>query len=200
MTLLASMQMVFILGFVVLLAACAGLGFGWSVRRQRQFVSARTISQVVQAQSASHQPPQLPLLAKPKTRWLARSPGHALATVTDEELTCPSCQRGYVGKRFCTSDGRRLAPAHELKQRGRGVVCVVCRRACDAGVSKCPHDNLPLVPFSTHAIDAVRPMGARRAPTQPAHVLARICPLCGGRDDLHARYCGRDGAALLVIN
>jgi hypothetical protein len=189
----------FILGIVGLLAVCASLGARWVIQRRREQVVAKVISPVAPVLTASG-PPQLPLLVKSKTRWLARSPGHSLATVADEELTCPSCQRGYVGKRFCTSDARRLAPAHELKQRGRGVVCVACRRAYDAGVSKCPHDNLPLVPFSTNAIDAVRPSGTRRAPTQPAHVLARICPLCGGRDDLHARYCGRDGAALLVIN
>ena len=113
-------------------------------------------------------------------------------------LTCPTCLREFHDQRYCTSDARRLAPAHEVRTRGRGVSCLGCHRAFDAGLSQCPHDSLPLVPHSMHgaASGGRRPRGL----TQPAHVMARICPLCGIRDDLHARFCGRDGAALLVIN
>jgi hypothetical protein len=125
------------------------------------------------------------------------SQGQGMLVAADTSQTCPSCWRHYVGQRYCTSDARRLSSPHEAKQRGRGVKCLACHRAFDDGLTVCPHDSLPLVPYSLHSVHS---SSRRRGATQPAHVVARICPLCGTRDDLHARFCGRDGAVLLVIN
>lgn len=171
----------------------------WRQRRQ-QLLSAPSLQHVVL--------PPAPMLARasaavpvsqPRRRPAVSGAAAAMNVVAETgSLTCPTCLREFHGQRYCTSDARRLAPAHEVRTRGRGVSCLGCHRAYDAGVSQCPHDSLPLVPHSLHG--AVSGGRRPRGLTQPAHVLARICPLCGVRDDLHARFCGRDGAALLVIN
>ena len=138
-------------------------------------------------------------VTQPRRRHVGPRASATMTVVADAgRMTCPTCLREFHGQRYCTSDARRLALAHEVRTRGRGVSCLGCHRAFDAGVSLCPHDSLPLVPHSLHGVASAgrRPRGI----TQPAHVVARICPLCGIRDDLHARFCGRDGAALLVIN
>lgn len=152
--------------------------------------------------------PQLPFAPMLRAPTVAAAPQAAVrrterarATLApglrlDDGRCCPSCLREYFGARYCTSDGRRLAPARELRERGRGGRCVACQRAYDPGLATCPHDGATVVPFSMALHEGV----GRRTPTQPAHVVARICPVCGLRDDLHARFCSRDGAALLVIN
>lgn len=137
-------------------------------------------------------------VSQPRRRSAPVGHNIGVTVATDAaRLTCPTCLREFDGHRYCTSDARRLAPSHDVRTRGRGVICLGCHRAFDAGLSQCPHDSLPLVP---HSIQGTATGRRTRGLTQPAHVLARICPLCGTRDDLHARFCGRDGAALLVIN
>ena len=36
--------------------------------------------------------------------------------------------------------------------------------------------------------------------TEPAGVVARICPVCATKYDLNARFCGHDAGELVVIN
>ena len=52
-------------------------------------------------------------------------------------------------------------------------------------------------PFPVY--NATRPR-ARRGSTEPAGVVARICPVCGTKYDLNARFCGHDAGELVVIN
>jgi hypothetical protein len=40
----------------------------------------------------------------------------------------------------------------------------------------------------------------RRRDSGPTGVLAKVCPVCRRRFDLSARFCGRDGHELLVVN
>ena len=40
----------------------------------------------------------------------------------------------------------------------------------------------------------------RRGATEPANVIARICPVCATKYDLNARFCGHDAGELVVIN
>ena len=39
-----------------------------------------------------------------------------------------------------------------------------------------------------------------RGMTEPAGIIARICPVCGSKFDLNARFCGHDAGELVVIN
>ncbi len=171
----------------------------WRQRRQRLLMAtSRQHMAVAVAPMLARASAAVPV-SQPRRRAAVSGASAAMNLVAETgSLSCPTCLRQFHGQRYCTSDARRLAPAHEVRTRGRGVSCLGCHRAYDAGVSQCPHDSLPLVPHSLHGVvsGGRRPRGL----TQPAHVLARICPLCGVRDDLHARFCGRDGAALLVIN
>src|SRR5438067_6142 len=45
---------------------------------------------------------------------------------------------------------------------------------------------------------ASRPRRARTS--DPSGVIARICPVCGTKYDLNARFCGHDAGELVVIN
>jgi hypothetical protein len=47
--------------------------------------------------------------------------------------------------------------------------------------------------------NATRPR-SRRNSTEPAGVVARICPVCSTKYDLNARFCGHDAGELAVIN
>jgi hypothetical protein len=150
------------------------------------------------------QPPMPPLAWAPGTerprvrvRSTRSAAGGAGLAVTTATLACPSCRREYDGAVYCSRDARRLVPAHEMQNhpRGQGVVCMACRRAFEPGIRRCPHDGNALVPFSVYA--ATRP---RSRTMEPAGVIARICPVCAARYDLHARFCGIDGAELVVIN
>ncbi|MBP9085242.1 MAG: hypothetical protein KBG15_03950 [Kofleriaceae bacterium] len=182
----------------VIVAALARWRWRWRRRQPTWVAPLPRTRQVPAAPLVARSLAALPV-SQPRRRQAGPRTSTAMNVVADTDiLTCPTCLREFHGQRFCTSDARRLAAAHEVRTRGRGVSCLGCHRAFDAGVSQCPHDSLPLVPHSLHGAASAgrRPRGL----TQPAHVLARICPLCGIRDDLHARFCGRDGAALLVIN
>ncbi len=180
------------------LAVVIVAGLGWRWRKQRQASGLALESQLAPLPPIVARALAVVPVSQPRRRHAAPGGNLGVTVTTDAgSLTCPTCLREFHGQRYCTSDARRLAPSHELRTRGRGVICLGCHRAYDAGLSQCPHDSLPLVPHSIQG-----PATGRRARglTQPAHVQARICPLCGTRDDLHARFCGRDGAALLVIN
>ncbi|MEZ4359654.1 MAG: hypothetical protein R3B48_05695 [Kofleriaceae bacterium] len=149
--------------------------------------------------AASPARPPAPAAARPPPVRVRASRGAggvglAMSTTT---LACPSCRREYDGAVYCNRDARRLVPAHELGHptRSQGVVCMACRRAFEPGIRRCPHDGTALVPFAVYA--ATRP---RSDTVDPAGVIARICPVCASRYDLHARFCGVDGSELVVIN
>jgi hypothetical protein len=143
-------------------------------------------------------PPLPAVMERPRVRVrTSRSAGGAGLAVTQTAVACPSCRREYEGAVYCSRDARRLVPSHELQHhpRSQGVVCMACRRAFEPGIRRCPHDGTALVPFAVHA--ATRP---RSRTMEPAGVIARICPVCASRYDLHARFCGVDGSELVVIN
>lgn len=171
----------------LLVAVCALLGWGWSRRRHEQ--SPRIGPAVPAAPPVSERP-----RARVRTARAVGGAGLALAPATS---SCPSCRREYVGAVYCAQDARRLVPSYELQShpRSQGVVCMACRRAYEPGIRRCPHDGTALVPFAVYA--ATRPRGRN---SEPAGVIARICPVCGARYDLHARFCCADGAELVVIN
>ena len=54
-------------------------------------------------------------------------------------------------------------------------------------------DGAELVPPSAYR--ATRP-----ADPAPTGVLAKVCPVCRHRYDLSARFCGKDGHDLVVVN
>jgi hypothetical protein len=143
--------------------------------------------------------PALPSVTqRPRVRMrTSRSAGGAGLAVTQTTVGCPSCRREYEGAVYCSRDARRLVPTHEMQHhpRSQGVVCMACRRAFEPGIRRCPHDGTALVPFAVYA--ATRP---RSHTMEPAGVIARICPVCASRYDLHARFCGVDGSELVVIN
>jgi hypothetical protein len=142
--------------------------------------------------------PALPaVIERPRVRVrTSRSAGGAGLAVTQTTVACPSCRREYEGAVYCSRDARRLVPTHEMNHpRSQGVVCMACRRAFEPGIRRCPHDGTALVPFAVYA--ATRP---RSHTLEPAGVIARICPVCASRYDLHARFCGVDGSELVVIN
>jgi hypothetical protein len=119
---------------------------------------------------------------------------------------CPTCRTEYHGLAYCTRDARRLVAPEEMLGgplpaasggKSAGLVCMACRRAYESGLRNCPHDGNELVPFPVY--NASRPR-SRRNSTEPAGVIARICPGCGAKYDLNARFCGNDGGDLVVIN
>ena len=130
-----------------------------------------------------------------------------LAVATSSAMVCPTCRTEYHGMTYCTRDARRLVPPEELLggpglgpmralSRSAGLVCMACRRAYEPGLRSCPHDGNELVPFPVY--NATRPRRART--TEPTGVIARICPVCGTKYDLNARFCGHDAGLLVVIN
>lgn len=170
--------------------ALGALAWRWSARRRAREPEPEVVAV----------PPVLPAVSeRPRVRVrTSRSVGGAgLAAVTQATVACPSCRREYEGAVYCSRDARRLVPAHELQShpRSQGVVCMACRRAFEPGIRRCPHDGTALVPFAVYA--ATRP---RSRTMEPAGVIARICPVCASRYDLHARFCGVDGSELVVIN
>lgn len=173
---------------VVLLGIAVTL-WRWSARR-------RVVTPEAEAVAVA---PVLPAVSeRPRVRVrTARSVGGAGLAITQATVACPSCRKEYEGAVYCSRDARRLVPAHELQShpRSQGVVCMACRRAFEPGIRRCPHDGTALVPFAVYA--ATRP---RSRTMEPAGVIARICPVCASRYDLHARFCGVDGSELVVIN
>ena len=73
---------------------------------------------------------------------------------------------------------------------------MACRRAYEPGLRQCPHDGNELVPSQVY--NATRPRRPRTS--EPTGVVARICPVCGNKYDLNARFCGHDAGELVVIN
>jgi LPXTG-motif cell wall-anchored protein len=146
----------------------------------------------------------------PRPRPMHRGAGGAgggLAIATSSAMVCPTCRTEYHGMTYCTRDARRLVPPEDMLggpglgpmralSRSAGLVCMACRRAYEPGLRSCPHDGNELVPFPVY--NATRPRRARN--TEPAGVIARICPVCGAKDDLNARFCGHDAGLLVVIN
>lgn len=162
---------------------------GWFLSRRRDASPAPVALPVPRAAPGPERP-------RVRVRT-ARGAGGAGLALTSATLACPSCRREYEGAVYCSQDARRLVPAYELQShpRSQGVVCLACRRAFEPGIRRCPHDGTALVPFAVYA--ATRP---RSRTMEPAGVIARICPVCGSRYDLHARFCGVDGSELVVIN
>jgi hypothetical protein len=121
--------------------------------------------------------------------------GGALAVVSTG-LVCPTCRTEYQGKTFCERDARRLVPAEEMLAgaRSAGGMCTSCGRAFEPGLRRCPHDGGDVIP--SVLFQATR----RRREIAPTGVLAKVCPVCRERSDLSARFCGRDGQELVVIN
>ncbi|MBZ0235060.1 MAG: hypothetical protein K8M05_22220, partial [Deltaproteobacteria bacterium] len=119
----------------------------------------------------------------------------ALAVVSTG-LVCPTCRTEYQGKSFCERDARRLVPAEEMLAgaRSAGGMCTTCGRAFEPGLRRCPHDGGEIIPAVL--FQATR----RRREMAPTGVLAKVCPVCRERSDLAARFCGRDGQELVVIN
>lgn len=132
--------------------------------------------------------------------------GGGLAVATSNAMVCPTCRTEYVGMTYCTRDARRLVPPEDmvhgpgirsLNAKTTGLACMACRRAYEPGLRSCPHDGNELVPYPVY--DATRSRRPRN-PTEPAGVVARICPVCGTKFDLNARFCGHDAGELVVIN
>jgi hypothetical protein len=131
--------------------------------------------------------------------------GGGLAVATSSAMVCPTCRTEFHGMTYCTRDARRLVPPEEMlggplraltSGKSAGLVCMACRRAYEPGLRSCPHDGHDLVPFPVY--HATRPR--KRGATEPAGVIARICPVCGAKYDLNARFCGHDAGELVVIN
>jgi len=160
--------------------------------------------------------PAAPAIPRPRPRLAqhVRSGGGSggasggLAVATASAMVCPTCRTEYHGMTYCTRDARRLVPPEEMLggpglgpmralSRSAGLVCMACRRAYEPGLRSCPHDGNELVPFPVY--NATRPRRSARA-TEPAGVIARICPVCGSKYDLNARFCGHDAGLLVVIN
>ncbi|MBK9029752.1 MAG: zinc ribbon domain-containing protein [Myxococcales bacterium] len=136
-------------------------------------------------------PPRSPVIAV--VRSARRITGAGLEVVTSG-MVCPTCRTEYPGMLYCQRDARRLVPAEEmLTGRPAGGMCTRCGRAFEPGIRRCPHDGAELVPPSAYH-------ATRRPEPPPTGVLAKVCPVCRHRYDLTARFCGRDGHDLVVVN
>ena len=114
--------------------------------------------------------------------------------VATSGMVCPTCRTEYAGMLYCQRDARRLVAAEDmLDGRPTGGMCPRCGRAFEPGLRRCPHDSTELVPPSAYR--------ATRRPEPPlTGVLAKVCPVCRHRHDLAAKFCGRDGHDLVVMN
>lgn len=175
-----------LVALALLLVAAA---IGWWISRRRVEEPRRAAPPPIPS------PPQISDRPRVRVRT-SRGAGGAGLALSSATSACPSCRREYEGAVYCTQDARRLVPAYDLHNhpRSQGVVCMACRRAYEPGIRRCPHDGTQLVPFAVYA--ATKP----RARSTESGVIARICPVCGSRYDLHARFCGVDGSELVVIN
>lgn len=136
-----------------------------------------------------------PIRRAPPQRQMVAMAGGALAVVSTG-LVCPTCRTEYQGKSFCERDARRLVPPEEMLAgaRSAGGMCTTCGRAFEPGLRRCSHDGGEIIP--SVLFQATR----RRRENPPTGVLAKVCPVCRERSDLSARFCGRDGQELVVIN
>ena len=139
--------------------------------------------------------PPVPRRAPPQVRQTVALAGGALAIVSTG-LVCPTCRTEYTGKSFCERDARRLIPPEEMLagSRSAGGMCTSCGRAFEPGLRRCPHDGGEIIPAML--FQATR----RRREIAPTGVLAKVCPVCREKSDLSARFCGRDGQELVVVN
>jgi len=154
-------------------------------------------------------PRPLPQMAAPPVRIVRRRPpttpaaGGELAVASSASassgMVCPTCRSEYQGHTYCIRDARRLVPAEEMLAGGRGPggMCIVCRRAFEPGLRRCPHDGGDVVPAALFW--AMRGKKGRD-PAPFTGVNAKVCPVCRTRHDLAARFCGHDGAELVVVN
>ena len=117
-------------------------------------------------------------------------------------MICSACRRAYpLGTLFCPADATRLVAAAEGAGAGagRGGRCPRCRRIFDqgegGGMRFCPMDAEELVSLSAwQAESGGAPAG---------HLVGgqgKICPVCAGRYDLEAVFCGRDASELVTVN
>jgi len=162
-----------------------------------------------QVAAVASAPPPRPRVRPQMVRGAVGGGGLAVVTsaptMSSGAMVCPTCRVEYHGMTYCTRDARRLvAPSDLLGSplrslalgKSAGLVCMACRRAFEPGLRECPHDSTELVPFAVYHSTRPRKRGA----TEPAGVVARICPVCGAKYDLNARFCGHDAGELVVIN
>ncbi len=124
-----------------------------------------------------------------------QSAAQAARGIDTGPVYCPSCRREYPsGTAFCTFDSNRLVAirGHEQLMSGpAGGVCPVCRKGQNPGVKVCPEHGEELMPAAVAAAGA-----ANQNPSQRG----KICPSCGSRFDGTCSFCGKDGAALVLLN
>jgi len=136
-------------------------------------------------------PPRAPAIAVVRSARRITSGGLEVVT---SGMVCPTCRTEYPGMLYCQRDARRLVPAEDmLTGRPAGGMCTRCGRAFEPGIRRCPHDGAELVPPNAYH-------ATRRPEPAPTGVLAKVCPVCRHRYDLNARFCGRDGHDLVVVN
>lgn len=92
------------------------------------------------------------------------------------------------------------APAAALLAIADAKACPSCRREFEGALRYCPHDGGDLVPMSVYEATRGQELAPDTLGTDPAGSTAKICPRCRRRYDFAARFCGRDGAALAMIN
>ncbi|HUQ03968.1 MAG TPA: hypothetical protein VM261_15830 [Kofleriaceae bacterium] len=191
------------LAIALVLLAFAAIALLVIAARRRGHVEPEAAEPEPEPEPAAPPPPPVPRRAAPppirRTPQIPRQTvalaGGALAVVSTG-LVCPTCRTEYTGKSFCERDARRLVPPEEMLAgaRSAGGMCTSCGRAFEAGLRRCPHDGGEIIPAVL--FQATR----RRREIAPTGVLAKVCPVCRERSDLSARFCGRDGQELVVIN
>lgn len=148
------------------------------------------------------------LLAATGTFALLRHRGSRAARtrVAPSPMTCPTCRRGYAaGAQYCPVDATRLVESAEggaaRAAAARGGKCPRCRRAFEAGMRFCPMDAEELVPLTMW--QATHAEGGVHVESYADHLIGgqgKICPVCAGKYDLEAVFCGRDASELVTVN
>jgi hypothetical protein len=119
-------------------------------------------------------------------------------------LTCPVCRTEYEAPMaHCPEDGTRLAPLGDPspslpfapQTREAGLVCPLCKRGFEPGVQMCPTHLEMLVPRAL-----IPPTPGTDSKDGSSSIKGKICPTCGDKFELGARFCGKDGSTLLIIN
>ncbi len=136
-------------------------------------------------------PPPRPAPTRPPVAF-----GGGGLAVASSGLVCPTCRTEYSGVTYCPRDARRLVAAEEMLAgaRSAGGMCMSCGRAFEPGLRRCPHDGAEIV------LAALYLASRRRRDAAPTGVMAKVCPVCRDQADLSARFCGRDGHELVVVN
>jgi hypothetical protein len=193
----AQPMLVAVVGLLVLVVA--GLVAMALVVRRRSRAPDQPITESLMAATLERRPPPRP---RARPQHVRGGGGGGLAVATSSAMVCPTCRTEYHGMAYCTRDARRLVVPEQMvgsraSSRSAGLVCMACRRAYEPGLRSCPNDGNELMPFPVYS--ATRPR-SRRNSTEPTGVIARICPVCGAKYDLNARFCGHDAGELVVIN